>query len=101
VTAAAAAKPPAAAGPGMPCAAPHCPLLGTCSEGTRGAGRWLCRHHHLQPVFRWDEITLRLLDRQARGLPPDDLGPSQTVLQFRRRVEAALPSRVPGEDDEP
>ena len=95
--------PEAAPRPPMACWVAGCPMPGTISDSTLGAGPWECRWHKFRsPDLTADEVTLRLRNRLADGQPVDEVrGPSQAALDLRTRVRRDTPpERVPGEDDE-
>jgi len=97
------AVPELASRPPLACWVAGCPMPGTISDSTLGAGPWECRWHKFRsPDMTADEVTLRLRNRLADGRPIDEApGPSQAALDLRTRVRRdTAPERVPGEDDE-
>ena len=100
-----AAKPADDDQPSVPwgrCTAFGCPLSGALSESTLGTGPWFCRHHFGQGASSWSEITRRIRQCNAAGIPIDEARPSPTVEAMRMDMRSApdVRSREPGEDDE-
>lgn len=77
--------------PALACHADGCLLAGAISEGTRGEGPWFCHHHFFAGKAAHDEVTMKLRNRLAAGLPLDEpQGASQTVMQFRESMRRAV-----------
>ncbi len=83
------------------CAAAGCPLAGSISDSTTGGGPWECRFHKFrEPPMTADDVTIRINNRLAAGLPLDERrGPSMGSLELGKLVRRPS-DRVPGGDDD-